>query len=83
MGHVYLTHSVRMIFDTNNNPSLKCEFLRSMAVGSGWQVMVGYINLACYYIVGLPIGHCLGINQHLWVKGVWGGTLRMAGFFRY
>jgi MATE family multidrug resistance protein len=39
-----------------------------MVVGCGWQVMVGYINLACFYIVGLPIGLFLGFNQHLGVK---------------
>ncbi|KAG5012881.1 hypothetical protein JHK86_025142 [Glycine max] len=42
--------------------------MSGVAVGSGWQVMVGYINLACYYIVGLPIGIFLGFNQHLGVK---------------
>ncbi|KAK7380355.1 hypothetical protein VNO78_32863 [Psophocarpus tetragonolobus] len=49
--------------------------ISGVVVGSGWQVMVGYINLACYYIVGLPIGIFLGVNQHLGVKGLWGGTL--------
>ncbi|XP_006587274.1 protein DETOXIFICATION 34-like isoform X2 [Glycine soja] len=49
--------------------------MSGVAVGSGWQVMVGYINLACYYIVGLPIGIFLGFNQHLGVKGLWGGTM--------
>jgi MATE family multidrug resistance protein len=39
-----------------------------VVIGCGWQVMVGYINLACYYIVGLPIGIFLGFNQHLGVK---------------
>ncbi|BAU02277.1 Protein DETOXIFICATION 35 [Vigna angularis] len=51
------------------------QVMLGVAVGSGWQVMVGYINLACYYIVGLPIGYFLGLNQHLGVKGLWGGTL--------
>ena len=39
-----------------------------VAIGSGWQVMVAFINLACYYIVGLPIGYFLGFKQHLGVK---------------
>jgi len=39
-----------------------------VAIGSGWQVMVAYINMACYYIVGLPIGIFLGFKQHLGVK---------------
>ncbi|KAG4952479.1 hypothetical protein JHK84_045787 [Glycine max] len=51
------------------------QVMSGVAVGSGWQVMVGYINLACYYVVGLPIGIFLGFNQHLGVKGLWGGTM--------
>lgn len=31
-----------------------------MAVGSGWQASVAYINLGCYYIVGLPLGFIIG-----------------------
>ncbi|XP_016201003.1 protein DETOXIFICATION 35-like [Arachis ipaensis] len=37
--------------------------------------MVGYINLACYYIFGLSLGYFLGFIQHFGVKGLWGGTL--------
>uniref|UniRef100_A0A151UFC5 Protein DETOXIFICATION n=1 Tax=Cajanus cajan TaxID=3821 RepID=A0A151UFC5_CAJCA len=51
------------------------QVMSGVAIGSGWQVMVGYINLACYYIVGLPIGIFLGFKQHLGVKGLWGGTI--------
>ncbi|KAG4941677.1 hypothetical protein JHK87_045548 [Glycine soja] len=51
------------------------QVMSGVAIGSGWQVMVGYINLACYYIVGLPIGIFLGFKLHLGVKGLWGGTM--------
>ncbi|KAK7270880.1 hypothetical protein RJT34_26377 [Clitoria ternatea] len=51
------------------------QVISGVAIGSGWQVMVAYINLACYYIVGLPIGIFLGFKQHLGVKGLWGGTI--------
>ncbi|KAK7364359.1 hypothetical protein VNO80_12950 [Phaseolus coccineus] len=51
------------------------QVISGVAIGSGWQVMVAYINMACYYIVGLPIGIFLGFNQHLGVKGLWGGTM--------
>ncbi|KAJ0025490.1 hypothetical protein Pint_08405 [Pistacia integerrima] len=34
--------------------------LSGVAVGSGWQAMVAYINLGCYYIVGLPLGILMG-----------------------
>lgn len=43
-------------------------FIIGVAIGSGWQVMVAYINLVCYYIVGLPIGIFLGFKQNLGVK---------------
>ncbi|KAH1197441.1 Protein DETOXIFICATION 34 [Glycine max] len=48
---------------------LGVSIMSGVAVGSGWQVMVGNINLACVYVVGLPIGIFLGFNQHLGVKG--------------
>ncbi|XP_058750023.1 protein DETOXIFICATION 34-like isoform X1 [Vicia villosa] len=51
------------------------QIISGVVIGCGWQVMVGYINLACYYIVGLPIGIFLGFHQHLGVKGLWRGTM--------
>ncbi|TKY45239.1 TRANSPARENT TESTA protein 12 [Spatholobus suberectus] len=51
------------------------QVMSGVAIGSGWQVMVGYINLACYYTVGLPVGIFLGFKQHLGVKALWGGTM--------
>lgn len=29
-------------------------------MGAGWQAIVAYINIGCYYIVGLPLGIVLG-----------------------
>ncbi|CAH2042806.1 unnamed protein product [Thlaspi arvense] len=34
--------------------------LSGVAVGSGWQSYVAYINLGCYYLVGLPVGFVMG-----------------------
>lgn len=31
-----------------------------VAIGSGWQVYVAYINIGCYYVVGLPLGIVMG-----------------------
>ncbi|RZC57749.1 hypothetical protein C5167_005054 [Papaver somniferum] len=43
-----------------------------------WQASVAYINIGCYYIIGLPLGACLGWVFHLGVRGIWsemiGGT---------
>jgi MATE family multidrug resistance protein len=31
-----------------------------VAVGSGWQPTVAYVNVGCYYAVGMPLGVLLG-----------------------
>ncbi|XP_031282662.1 protein DETOXIFICATION 27-like [Pistacia vera] len=49
--------------------------LSGVAVGSGWQAMVAYINLGCYYIVGLPLGILMGWVVDLGVMGIWGGMI--------
>lgn len=38
-----------------------------MAVGGGWQGLVAYINLGCYYIFGLPFGYLLGYKANFGV----------------
>lgn len=35
---------------------------KGVAVGAGWQSLVAYINIACYYIVGFPAGIVLGFT---------------------
>ncbi|KAK9290341.1 hypothetical protein L1049_008508 [Liquidambar formosana] len=53
--------------------------LSGVAVGAGWQSTVAYINIICYYLIGLPFGLLLGYVAKLTVKGIWmgmiGGTL--------
>ncbi|KAJ6384045.1 hypothetical protein OIU78_027364 [Salix suchowensis] len=49
--------------------------LSGVAVGAGWQSIVAYINIACYYLVGIPIGVVLGYVMDMHVKGVWIGML--------
>ncbi|TKY45595.1 TRANSPARENT TESTA protein 12 [Spatholobus suberectus] len=46
-----------------------------VAIGSGWQATVAYVNLACYYIIGLPIGCVLGFKTSLGVAGIWWGMV--------
>ncbi|CAN6459867.1 unnamed protein product [Victoria cruziana] len=36
--------------------------LSGVAVGAGWQSLVAYINIGCYYLFGLPIGALLGFK---------------------
>ncbi|KAL5201547.1 hypothetical protein ABZP36_035901 [Zizania latifolia] len=41
--------------------------LSGVAVGSGWQAMVAYVNVGCYYLIGIPIGVLLGWRFNLGV----------------
>lgn len=49
--------------------------ISGVAVGGGWQAVVAYINLFCYYVVGLPFGFLLGYNTKLGVEGIWIGMI--------
>ncbi|XP_074270118.1 protein DETOXIFICATION 40-like isoform X2 [Silene latifolia] len=49
--------------------------LSGVAVGCGWQTFVAYVNVGCYYVVGIPLGVLLGFYFNLGVKGLWGGMI--------
>uniref|UniRef100_M1CXN2 Anthocyanin permease n=1 Tax=Solanum tuberosum TaxID=4113 RepID=M1CXN2_SOLTU len=49
--------------------------ISGVAVGGGWQALVAYINLGCYYIFGLPLGFILGYVAKLGAKGLWLGMI--------
>ncbi|KAH9664443.1 protein DETOXIFICATION 27 [Citrus sinensis] len=49
--------------------------LSGVAVGSGWQSIVAYINLGCYYLIGVPLGILLGWVFHQGVMGIWAGMI--------
>ncbi|XP_039062048.1 protein DETOXIFICATION 29-like isoform X1 [Hibiscus syriacus] len=49
--------------------------LSGMAIGAGWQATVAYINIACYYLFGVPLGLTLGFGLKMGVKGIWCGML--------
>ncbi|CAI8599103.1 unnamed protein product [Vicia faba] len=49
--------------------------LSGVAVGSGWQVFVAYVNIGCYYLIGLPLGIIMGWVFNTGVEGIWGGML--------
>ncbi|KAK1422601.1 hypothetical protein QVD17_17886 [Tagetes erecta] len=49
--------------------------LSGVAVGCGWQAYVAYVNVGCYYIVGIPLGFLLGFHFQLGVKGIWSGMI--------
>ncbi|EEF31256.1 protein DETOXIFICATION 41 [Ricinus communis] len=49
--------------------------LSGVAVGSGWQDTVAYVNIVAYYGIGLPIGCALGFKTKLGVSGIWIGLI--------
>ncbi|KAK8953635.1 Protein TRANSPARENT TESTA 12 [Platanthera guangdongensis] len=51
--------------------------LSGVAVGCGWQSFVAYINVGCYYFVGVPAGVLLGFKFGLGLgaKGIWSGMI--------
>ncbi|KAL2473394.1 MATE efflux family protein [Forsythia ovata] len=49
--------------------------LSGVAVGCGWQAFVAYVNVGCYYVVGIPLGTVLGFTFNLGAKGIWSGML--------
>ncbi|CAH1442828.1 unnamed protein product [Lactuca virosa] len=49
--------------------------LSGVAIGAGWQAVIAYINIACYYIFGVPLGLTLGFVADWGVKGIWVGML--------
>lgn len=42
--------------------------LSGVAVGCGWQTFVAYVNVGCYYFVGVPLGYLLGFYFDLGAK---------------
>ncbi|KAF9587667.1 hypothetical protein IFM89_004499 [Coptis chinensis] len=65
------------------SPLLACSILLNsvqpvlsgVAVGAGWQSIVAYVNIACYYLIGIPLGIVLGYLVHFQVTGIWIGML--------
>uniref|UniRef100_A0A0E0AYL4 Protein DETOXIFICATION n=1 Tax=Oryza glumipatula TaxID=40148 RepID=A0A0E0AYL4_9ORYZ len=53
--------------------------LSGVAVGAGWQWLVAYINLGCYYCVGIPVGYAIAFPLGRGVQGMWGGMLTGVG----
>ncbi|XP_022930650.1 protein DETOXIFICATION 40-like [Cucurbita moschata] len=49
--------------------------LTGVAVGCGWQAFVAYVNVGCYYIVGVPLGALLGFYFKFGAKGIWIGLM--------
>lgn len=48
-------------------------FILGVARGCGWQHLGAYVNLAAFYLFGIPIAAALGFWVHLQGKGLWIG----------
>ncbi|KAK3198251.1 hypothetical protein Dsin_021666 [Dipteronia sinensis] len=49
--------------------------LSGVAIGAGFQSVVAYVNLGCYYVIGIPMGIVLGYVADFGIKGLWVGML--------
>ncbi|KAJ1393243.1 Multi antimicrobial extrusion protein [Sesbania bispinosa] len=49
--------------------------LSGVSIGAGWQKIVAYVNMGCYYLIGIPVGIVIGFFFNYQVKGVWMGML--------
>nr|QBM79449.1 MATE19 [Rehmannia glutinosa] len=49
--------------------------LSGVAIGAGWQALVAYVNIACYYLFGIPLGLILGYSLKKGVQGIWCGMV--------
>lgn len=49
--------------------------LSGVAIGSGWQDVVAYVNFGAYYVIGLSVGCVLGFKTSLRVVGIWWGMI--------
>ncbi|CAD5188254.1 unnamed protein product [Musa acuminata subsp. malaccensis] len=53
--------------------------LSGVAVGSGWQALVAYVNIGTYYFIGIPFGLILGWIFELGILGIWAGMIGGTG----
>ncbi|KAH9324803.1 hypothetical protein KI387_004981, partial [Taxus chinensis] len=49
--------------------------LSGVAVGGGWQALIAYVNIGCYYVIGVPLGLLMGYKFDLGAKGIWIGMI--------
>ncbi|XP_022151982.1 protein DETOXIFICATION 30 [Momordica charantia] len=49
--------------------------LSGVAVGAGWQAVVAYVNIGCYYVFGVPLGLLMGYKFDFGVSGIWSGMM--------
>ncbi|KAH7838183.1 hypothetical protein Vadar_022997 [Vaccinium darrowii] len=53
--------------------------IAGVAIGAGWQAYVAYVNLGCYYLVGIPLCLLMAFKFNMGIEGIWWGII--VGFF--
>jgi Na+-driven multidrug efflux pump len=56
---------------SNLTVSLNVLCAEGVAVGCGWQAFVAYVNVGCYYLIGVPLGVLLGFTFDLGAKVIY------------
>jgi Na+-driven multidrug efflux pump len=54
-------------------PCLLCYVISGVARGCGWQHIGAYVNLAAFYLCGVPVAAILGLWLQLKARGLWIG----------
>ncbi|GLJ08648.1 hypothetical protein SUGI_0092900 [Cryptomeria japonica] len=49
--------------------------LSGVAIGTGKQHIIAYVNVISYFVIGVPLGIILGYSFHLEAQGIWMGML--------
>ncbi|KAL5211620.1 hypothetical protein ABZP36_022467 [Zizania latifolia] len=77
VGNIAYLLAVTMVLNSIQPLLLRFDSIRSsgVAVGGGWQAVVAYINLGCYYAFGLPLGFIFGYLLRWGLQGIWAGML--------
>ncbi|KAK6160550.1 hypothetical protein DH2020_003931 [Rehmannia glutinosa] len=63
--------SITLLIFQKQDPSLFSKEWRF----NGWQALVAYVNIACYYLFGVPLGLILGYTLKMGVQGIWYGMV--------
>ncbi|RZC66162.1 hypothetical protein C5167_009854 [Papaver somniferum] len=65
-------NSISYLFSSSNEIA---KAVSRVAIGAGWQTLVAYVNITCYYIIGIPIGLLLAYVFHFLAQGIWIGMI--------
>lgn len=69
LSGAYRLDSHSLEFQTCMSPDVSLiSSTTGVAIGAGWQALVAYVNIGCYYAFGVPLGLLLGYKLQLGVE---------------